>query len=95
MLGIPIESILGAISSIVSLIFQLIYYMLVVVLPTLIQYIGVPLFLFGCLTGLGLSGAVLFGIIAFFLIYYNYVKKVQNIDPYEKAKEKLLQQQQQ
>lgn len=69
----------------------LVYYGLVVVLPTLVRYVGVPLFLFGCLTGLGVSGAVLLGIIAFFFIYYNYLKKIKNINPYEKVKEDIQQ----
>jgi hypothetical protein len=92
MLGLPLGMILGFIGSVVSAVFQFVYYALVIILPTLIQYVGVPLFLFGCLTGLGVSGAVLFGIVSFFYIYYNYLKKVKNINPYEKAKEKLQEQ---
>ncbi len=82
----PILSLIG---SVFSFVFRLIYYILIIILPTLIQYVGVPLFLFGCLTGFGVSGAVLLVIIAFFVIYYNYLKRVKNINPYEKAKEKL------
>ena len=70
---------------------NLLYYSLIVVLPTLIRYVGVPLFLFGCLTGLGVSAAVLLGIMAFLFIYYNYLKKIKNIDPYEKVKESIQQ----
>jgi hypothetical protein len=88
----PLNMLLGAIGYILSVVFQMVYYALVVILPTLIQYIGVPLFLFGCLTGLGVSGAVLFGIIAFFYIYNTYMRKVRNINPFEKAKEKLQEQ---
>tara|TARA_Y100000389_G_C17339132_1_gene452328 strand:+ start:283 stop:567 length:285 start_codon:yes stop_codon:yes gene_type:complete len=71
---------------------QLMYYGLVIILPTLIQYIGIPMFLFGCLSGLGVSGAVLFVLFAFFFIYYNYLKRIRNINPFEKAKEKLQEQ---
>lgn len=92
MLGVPLGMILGFISSVISVVFQIIYYALVVILPTLIQYIGIPLFLFGCLTGLGVSGAVLFGLIAFFYIYNTYMRKVRNINPFEKVKEKLQEQ---
>lgn len=88
----PLTMLVGAIGYILSLVFQMVYYALVVILPTLIQYIGVPLFLFGCLTGLGVSGAVLFGLIAFFYIYNTYMRKVRNINPFEKAKEKLQEQ---
>tara|TARA_B100000902_G_C27322103_1_gene925418 strand:- start:586 stop:864 length:279 start_codon:yes stop_codon:yes gene_type:complete len=89
MLGVPMMPILSLIGSVFSFVFRLIYYILIIILPTLIQYVGVPLFLFGCLTGFGVSGAVLLVIIAFFVIYYNYLKRVKNINPYEKAKEKL------
>ena len=88
----PLIMLVGAIGWVLSQVFQMVYYALVVILPTLIQYIGVPLFLFGCLTGLGVSGAVLFGIIAFFYIYNTYMRKVRNINPFEKAKEKLQEQ---
>ena len=88
----PLSMLAGLIGAVVSTVFQFMYYALVIILPTLIQYVGVPLFLFGCLTGLGVSGAVLFGIVSFFYIYYNYLKKVKNINPYEKAKEKLQEQ---
>lgn len=88
----PLIMIVGAIGYILSKVFQIVYYALVVILPTLIQYIGVPLFLFGCLTGLGVSGAVLFGLIAIFYIYNTYMRKVRNINPFEKAKEKLQEQ---
>ena len=88
----PLNMLVGAIGWILSVVFQMVYYALVVILPTLIQYIGIPLFLFGCLTGLGVSGAVLFGIIAFFYIYNTYMRKVRNINPFEKAKEKLQEQ---
>ena len=88
----PLNMLIGAIGFVLSVVFQMVYYALVVILPTLIQYIGVPLFLFGCLTGLGVSGAVLFGIIAFFYIYNTYMRKVRNINPFEKAKEKLQEQ---
>jgi hypothetical protein len=88
----PLIMLVGAIGWVLSQVFQMVYYALVVILPTLIQYIGIPLFLFGCLTGLGVSGAVLFGIIAFFYIYNTYMRKVRNINPFEKAKEKLQEQ---
>lgn len=88
----PLNMLVGAIGWVLSVVFQMVYYALVVILPTLIQYIGVPLFLFGCLTGLGVSGAVLFGIIAFFYIYNTYMRKIRNINPFEKAKEKLQEQ---
>jgi len=89
MLDSPIMLVLTFIGGVFSFVFRLIYYILFIVLPTLIQYVGVPLFLFGCLTGFGVSGAVLLVIIAVFFIYYNYMKKIKNINPYEKAKEKL------
>lgn len=68
----------------------LIYYFYGVLLPFLVKYIGIPLFVGGCLLALGFSGGIFITIIAGVVLYYKYIKKVSIINPLTLAKKELI-----
>ncbi len=68
----------------------LIYLFYRYVLPFLVRYIGVPLFIGGCLLALGFSGAVLIVIVAGTILYFKYIKKITMINPLTMIKKEVI-----
>lgn len=62
------------------------YYFYRYILPFLVKYIGLPLFVIGCLMALATSGSILISLCSAGVIYYLYMKKIYNIDPFKKKK---------
>lgn len=60
------------------------YYFYLYILPFLVKYVGLPLFVIGCLMAMASAGSILISLIAAGFIYYVYMKKVYNIDPFER-----------
>lgn len=73
--------ILQVIIKIIEVIAYIIYYFYVHILPFMIKYIGIPMFLFGCAISGGFAISFLFIIIGGSFIYYTYVKKIISISP--------------
>lgn len=60
------------------------YYFYRYILPFLVRYIGLPLFVIGCFMALATAGSVLISLIAAGVVYYLYMKKIYNIDPFKR-----------
>jgi hypothetical protein len=61
------------------------YYFYLYILPFLVKYIGFPLFLIGCFMALASAGSIFVSIIAAGVIYYLYMKKIYNVDPFDRS----------
>ena len=77
----------------IRLLFGMLYYFYTTILPFLVQYIGIPLFVIGCFMGLAASGAVLVTLIVAGIVYYFYMKKVYGVDPLQELRKKNKEQQ--
>lgn len=63
------------------------YYFYRYILPFLVKYIGLPLFIIGCFMALASAGSIFITLIAASVIYYLYMKKIYNIDPFKRKVE--------
>jgi len=57
------------------------YYFYVKILPFIVKYIGIPMFLLGCAISGGFAASFLFLIVGGALLYYTYIKKILSINP--------------
>ena len=57
------------------------YYFYVKILPFIVKYIGIPMFLLGCAISGGFAASLLFLIVGGSLLYYTYIKKILSINP--------------
>ena len=57
------------------------YYFYVKILPFIVKYIGIPMFLLGCAISGGFAASFLFLIVGGSLLYYTYIKKILSINP--------------
>ena len=87
-----IGAIIDVIYGIIKAIAIAIYYFYVHILPFLIKYIGIPMFLLGCAISGGFAISFLFIIIGGFALYSMYIKKLWNISPPIVKKPKTQQQ---
>lgn len=72
--------ILGILSTIVSIIGYILKYYILWTLR-LVRWIGIPLFLFGSLLGLGSALSIVLTSVVALGLFYLYLKNVYNIDP--------------
>ena len=78
---------------VIRLLWGMFFYFYTTILPFLVQYVGIPLFVIGCFMGLAASGAVLVTLIVAGVVYYFYMKKVYGVDPIQEFRKKNANQQ--
>ena len=69
-----------------KIIYNVVIYVYLNLLPFLVLNIGIPLFIIGCIFGLASSGAVLITLVVAVIVYYLYVKKVYGLNPLKEMK---------
>lgn len=88
-----IQLLLYPILLVLRLLWGMLFYFYTTILPFLVQYIGIPLFVIGCFMGLAASGAVLVTLVVAGVVYYLYMKKVYGVDPLTELRKKNIKQQ--
>ena len=88
-----LQIIFYVIAVVLQLLWGMFYYFYTTLLPFLVQYVGIPLFVIGCFIGLASSGAVLVTLIVAGIVYYFYMKKVYGVDPLQELRKKNTAQQ--
>ena len=60
------------------------YYFYRYILPFLVRYVGLPLFVIGCFMAFASAGSIFISLIAAAIIYYLYMKKIYDVNPFER-----------
>jgi hypothetical protein len=82
--GLP--TVFSLIVWVLRMIFMVLYYVLFVIVPFLVQYVGIPMFILGAILGIMFLGGHMLFVVMFILGMFFYIKGLLNIKLVSKSK---------